>query len=257
MRVLDRHRGIVDQDADRECKPAERHRVQGLAETIQHDQRRQHRQRDRDQDDQRRSPRSQKQQDHQRREARRDRALAQHAIDRMGDEDRLVEQLVDLQPCRSRRANRTQGLLHPVDDGERRGISVLDHAEQDGAMTVLAHDVLLDLGAVPDLGHVLQEDRGPVHELDRDHVEILDRGRRGVGSNGVLGVADFRRPGGQRQILGVHRIDDVERRQSARQELVRIDVDHDLAVLAAGRRGQRHARNRRQLLPDTVDTEIV
>ncbi|MET3256972.1 hypothetical protein ABIA29_007216 [Bradyrhizobium japonicum] len=76
-------------------------------------------------------------------------------------------------------------------------------------------------------------------------------------SNGVLGVPDLRRAGRQRQILGVDRIDDVERRQSARQELVRIDIDHDLPVFAAGRRGKGHPRNGSQLLADPVDAEIV
>ena len=56
MGVLDRHRRIVDQDADRERQAAERHGVERLAEEIQHDQRRQDRQRDRDHDHQRRSP---------------------------------------------------------------------------------------------------------------------------------------------------------------------------------------------------------
>ncbi|MGY3291969.1 hypothetical protein ACVWWP_005036 [Bradyrhizobium sp. LM3.6] len=75
--------------------------------------------------------------------------------------------------------------------------------------------------------------------------------------NSVLGVPDLRRTGRQRQILGVHRIDDVERRQSARQQLVRIDIDHDLAVFAAGRCGQGHAWNGSQLLTDPVDAEVV
>ena len=39
MGVLDRHRRIVDQNADREREPAERHRVDGVAEKIEHDQR--------------------------------------------------------------------------------------------------------------------------------------------------------------------------------------------------------------------------
>ena len=54
--VLDRHRRIVDQDADRQRKAAERHGVQRLAEEIQHGERGQDRQRDRDHDDQRRAP---------------------------------------------------------------------------------------------------------------------------------------------------------------------------------------------------------
>ena len=56
--------------------------------------------RDRDHDDQRRTPRAEKQQDHQRGQPGGDRALAQHARHRCGDEHRLVEQLVDLEAGR-------------------------------------------------------------------------------------------------------------------------------------------------------------
>ena len=56
MGVLDRHRRIVDQDADRERETAERHGVERLAEEVQHDERRKDRQRNRDHDDQGRAP---------------------------------------------------------------------------------------------------------------------------------------------------------------------------------------------------------
>ena len=69
MRVLDRDRRIVDQNADRQRQAAERHGVDRVAEEVEHDQRGQDRQRDRDHHDQRRSPRSEKQQDHQRGQA--------------------------------------------------------------------------------------------------------------------------------------------------------------------------------------------
>ena len=112
MGVLDRHRGIVDQDADRQRQAAQRHGVERLAEEIQHDQRGQDRQRDRDHDHQGRAPRAEEQQDHQRGEAGRDRALAQHAGDRLLDEHRLIEQLVDLHAGRRCGARGLQRLLH-------------------------------------------------------------------------------------------------------------------------------------------------
>ena len=69
--------------------------------------------------------------------------------------------------------------------------------------------------------------------------------------------ADFRRSRRQRQVLGIDRIHDVERRQSPGQKLVRVDVHHDLTIFAARRRRQRDAGNRRQLLPDAVNAEVV
>ena len=74
--VLDRDGGVVDQDADRERQPAERHDVDRLAERAEHDDRGEDRQRDRDRDDQRAAPAAEEQQDHQRGQAGGDERLA-------------------------------------------------------------------------------------------------------------------------------------------------------------------------------------
>ena len=79
----------------------------------------------------------------------------------------------------------------------------------------------------------------------------------GVGADGELCVADLRRARRQCQVLGVDGIDDVERRQSLGLQLQRVDIDHDLAVLAAGRRRKRDAVDRRELLAQPVDAVIV
>jgi hypothetical protein len=63
----------------------------GVAEKIQHYQRRENRERNRDYNDDRRAPGSKEQDDHQRGQHCRDCALAQHAVDRLSDENRLVE----------------------------------------------------------------------------------------------------------------------------------------------------------------------
>ncbi len=148
VRVLDRHRGIVDQDADGERQAAQGQGVDGLAQEVERHQRRQDRQRNGDHHDQGRSPRTQEQQDHEGGERGGDRALAQHADQRLLDEHRLVEQLVDLEARRGGLADRLQGVLDGIDDLQRRGVAVLDDAEQDRALAVLAHDVLLDQPAV-------------------------------------------------------------------------------------------------------------
>ncbi len=150
-----------------------------------------------------------------------------------------------------------QGTLHAVDNRQRRGIAVLDHTEQNRAVAILAHDVLLHERSVTDLRHVLQKDGGAVGELDRYHVEVVDRRRRRIGSHRILGVSDLRRSRRQREVLCVDRIHDIERRQSAGQKLVRVDIHHDLTIFAARRRRQRDAGNRGQLLPNAIDAEIV
>ena len=173
------------------------------------------------------------------------------------DEHRLIEQLVDLEAGWRGGAGDRKRLAHAVDDVERRRIAVLDDAQQHRAPAVLAHDVLLHRRAVVNLADVLHEHRGAVDDLDRDVVEIVDaRGRR-VGAHGVLRVADLRRAGRQRQVLRVDGVDDVDRRETLGQQLVGVDIDHDLPVLAAGGRRQRDAVDRRQLLAQIVDAVVV
>ena len=63
------------------------------------------------------------------------------------------------------------------------------------------------------LADVLYEDRGPVNDLDWNIVEIIDGRGRSVGADGILRVAEFCRARRQRQVLRVHRIDDIKRRK--------------------------------------------
>ena len=82
VEVLDLDRRVVDEDADGERHPAERHEVERLAESIEHDDRDEQRERDRDQDDDRAAPAPQKEQHHQAGEAGGDGGLADDAVDR-------------------------------------------------------------------------------------------------------------------------------------------------------------------------------
>src|SRR5262249_20104336 len=152
---------------------------------------------------------------------------------------------------------RFQRLVDAIDNFERRGITVLDDAQEYGAPAVLAHHVLLHQPAVVDLANVLQKDGGPIRDLDRNVVEIIDAARRGIGANGVLGIADLSGTGRQGQVLRVDRIDNVGRGQALGKELRRIDVDHDLAVLAPGGRRQGDPGNRRQLLADAINAVVI
>jgi len=58
-----------------------------------------------------------------------------------------------------------QGILHAVDDCQRRGIAVLDHAEQDRAAAILTHDVLLHSDPVAYLRHVFRKIVAPLANL--------------------------------------------------------------------------------------------
>ena len=103
VNVLDLHRGVVDQNADGQGQPAQRHHVQRMPQQVQHHDRGQDRQRNRNRHDQRAAPTAQKHQNHGGREQPGDDAFGDHPFDRRGDEQRLVEQQIDPQVCRGRR----------------------------------------------------------------------------------------------------------------------------------------------------------
>jgi hypothetical protein len=94
-------------------------RIQRLAQEIKRDDRGEDGERDRDHDDQGRAPRTQKHQYHQRRQSRRDGALAQDAHHGGDNENRLVEQLADLQTGQRRGARNVQRILDAVDHVKR------------------------------------------------------------------------------------------------------------------------------------------
>ena len=98
--VLDRHRGIVDQDADRQREASEGHDVDGFAERRQAGDRGENRQRYGDRDDQGAAPAAQEQQDQQARQAGGDDAFPDDAADRGAHEHRLIAQGHELQTLR-------------------------------------------------------------------------------------------------------------------------------------------------------------
>ena len=257
MRIFDRHRRVVDEDADRQRQAAERHRIDRLAEKIEDDERREDRQRYGDHDDEGRAPRAQEQYDHQRRQAGGDRAFPQQSDDRVLDEDRLIEQRLDFHAARRCGSRGLQRLLDRVDDRERRGVAVLDDAEQNRLAPFRANDVLLDQPAVVNLAHILDEHRRVVDELDRDVVEIVDRRRKRVGPHRVLLVSQLRGPRRDGEGLCVHGVDDIVRGQAFGLQFQRVDIHHDLAILSPGRGRQRYAVNRRKLLAHPIDAVVV
>ena len=83
--VLDCHCRIVDENADRQREAPQCHRVDRFAEEVEHDERCQHRQRDRNHDHDRRPPRAEEEEDHRGCQTGGDRPFAQHRHDRGRD----------------------------------------------------------------------------------------------------------------------------------------------------------------------------
>src|SRR5207248_8428009 len=103
----------------------------------------------------------------------------------------------------SRVADDLHSLFHLPDDVDSRGIAVLDDAQQNRTPAVRPHHILLHQRTVADIAEILDINRGAIGVFDWNVVQVIDRRRYGIGAHGVLGVADFRRAGGQGQVLGV------------------------------------------------------
>ena len=191
--VLDRDRGIVDQDADGEREAAERHDVDRLAQCAERDDRRQDRQRNRHRDDHvlRQLPRK----------IRIISAVRQAAmiasrttplIEARTNSDWSASGLISSSGGRPA-AMRGSDVLDPRDDVERRGRAVLDHRQQRRTLAVDPDDVGLRRRAVAHVGDVADVDRRAVDGLDRQVVQLVDRVGAAVEPDVVFDAADLRR----------------------------------------------------------------
>ena len=169
----------------------------------------------------------------------------------------MIEQLGDGQPGRRRLTRDLQDLADAVHDRDRRGIAVLDDAQQDRATPVLANDVLLNRPAVVHLPDILEKHCLPIDIFDRNVVEVGDGRRHRIGAHRVLRVADLGETRRQCQALGVDRVHHVRRSQARGLELDRVDIDHDLPELAPIRSRHGHAVHRGKLLAQVVQSVIV
>ena len=249
--VLDGHGRIIDEDADREREAAERHDVEGLADQRQHDDGAEHGERNRNGDDQRRPPASEKQQDHHAGQKRRDHALECDAGNGVAHEDRLIADQPDLQGIGQRVADFGDLFLDAADDVQSGHRSGLQHHHQHRPAAIDVNDIGLRRIAVPDVCDVVNIDHGAIGGLDRQIAEAFDRQRRVVQVDGIFELADLLRAHRGNDVLRRQRIGDILRRQSARLQRGRIEIDLDLALLAAKGpwdRGPRHGHERRPQL---------
>ena len=98
--VFDGDGGVVHQQADGQCQPAERHQIDRLPQGQQPGNAGKDGKRDGDGDDHHVSPRPEEDQDHQRDQDRRDNRLMHHVVDGGAHEDRLVEIQAHIEPVR-------------------------------------------------------------------------------------------------------------------------------------------------------------
>ncbi|MEH2584734.1 hypothetical protein V1281_006629 [Nitrobacteraceae bacterium AZCC 2161] len=254
--VLDRHRGVIDQNADRQCKTAKRHDVEGLADQRQHDDGAENRQRNRYGNDDRGAPAAEKQQDHDGCQQRRDDTFNGHTLNGAADECRLVADVVDLERIGQRRLVVDHLLLDAGDDIQRRDRAGLQHLHQHRTVAIDVNDVGLRRIAVAHGGDVADIDHRAIDAADRQIAELIDLQRRVVEIDGVFEAADLLGADGRDQILRGKRIGNVLAGKAAGLQRARIEVDLDLPLLAPERIGNRCTGHGDQRRAQLVDADI-
>ncbi len=114
--------------------------------------------------------------------------------------------------------------LDLLDDFQRGRAAVLEHREQGGARSVVAHDVGLHRVAVADVGDVADVDRGSVGLADGQAVEGGDGIGRAVELDGVFLRADLHRAGRHDEALRVDGVGDVFGGDALSVESARVEI---------------------------------
>src|SRR5712692_3985053 len=246
--VFDFNGGVVDEDADSEREPAQRHDINGLAEGAETKNAHENGQRDRDGNDQGAFPVSEEEQNHHSREAGGDDCLSNDTLDGSAHVERLIEESRDVQAFGNRAFVVLQHLLDAVDDVDGGSSAGLVDAHEHAALTVRQNDVGLRGKPVAHVSDVLHVNRRAVDGFDREIVEFLDGLRAAIHLHVVLEGAELRRSRGENQVLRVDRVYDINGGKPLGLECRGIDINADDALLAAvgeRRGGTRHGRELR------------
>jgi hypothetical protein len=214
------------------------------------------RQRDGYRHDHRVAPAAEEYEDHERHEDRGQDRLVDDVFDRSAYEHRLVEIELELEPLRRVGLDVRQEIAHGLHDPERRGIRVLQDAHVACALSVDAHGVLLGGEAVADFRDVPELNDEPLAYPHRQAVELLDHLWAGIEADVELALTDARDAGRHDHIGGLQGADDVHLRQALGGEPGRVDVNDDLALLAAIWRRDRDARDGEQADAQEIQTVV-
>ena len=211
--ILDRHRGVIDQDADGQGKTAECHQVNCLPDQAKDRNRSEHGKWNRYRDDDRAAPRTEKQQDHQCGQRGGDDAFSRHAANGRANKERLIGEFFYLH----RRRNRFQNIGHRLfcsgNDAESGSGAVLEYTKQRAASAILPNDVLLWIVAIAHLGDVTYPNLRAIHDFDRQLVQAVDLSRKSIDVDRILDRAEFGCAAGKDERLIVDRGRDVGLRQ--------------------------------------------
>ena len=135
--------------------------------------------------------------------------------------------------------------------------ALLENREIDGRLPIHANNIGLDGLCIDGFPDVRDHYRGLADGFERHRIDHAGGGNLGVGVEVVVVGADLDVARGKNEVAFVDLADHVHWAELVGLELERIDVNHDLAVLAAKRLGNRCARDVRDLVADVVLAQIV
>ena len=173
MDVLHLDGRFIDQDADGQRQPAQRHEVDRVPRQPQGEDAAQQRQRDVEDDDHHAPPIAQEEHDHQARQDGPQQRFQPHALHGAGDVGRLVELEADLDAL-------VQGVLHPrqvglhlVDHAQRRGVGPLGDEDVNRALAVHQAVAAGNVGAILHPADVAQVHGRAAAGPDDDALQLL------------------------------------------------------------------------------------
>src|ERR1019366_640355 len=256
VRILEFYGGIVHQDADGQRHAAQGHDVDGFADQAQDGQRGQDGERNRNAHDDGAAPTAQEEQDHHCREKCSDGGFPNHAIDGRAHEQRLIEQLADVQFGRQSGQDPGKPGFDRVHDRERGRPAIAQYRHEGSARAVGAHDAGLDGIPVADLRHIFDVYRGAIDYPDGEVIQFIEQLGAAIDLDLIVDLPDLGCAGGQDDALRAHGVGDIRGRDAFGVKLVGVQIDHDHAELAAVRERNGGALDGRQLGADEIEAEI-
>src|SRR4029077_10601926 len=205
---------VVDQNAYGEREPAQRRRVEGLAQEIEHQYRRDDRQRNGAENDQGDPPIAEKQQDHQRGQRRRHQAAHDDAVQGGFHEYRLIKKRREGPAGRQQVAQLRQNAVGAVDHRQRRTAAALADNNQHDGRTVSSNRVGLHLVTVVHVHHVPDEHGPAIDLLDGKRIDLVDARWAVVQRYVVVLAADLHVTRRHDDVLSRERLSDVARGQA-------------------------------------------
>ena len=225
INVFQHHDGIVHHQANRQHQRQQRERVDAEARQRHHGKGADQRHRNGDERNQRGAQRAQKNKNHQRHQHGGFDNGAEHGLDRLVDEHRVVVGHLDLHAGRQVAAQFGEQALHAFGQVKRVGRALLDHAHAHGIAAVQAHKRALVHRRLLHAGNVANANRLAIDSANHHLGKFLRPLQVGGSGHIELALLAFYAPGRHFQIGTAQGVFEVLHREPVGGQLVGIDPD--------------------------------